>query len=77
MNKVVVTRAIVGICHMQVCADKAATTAEIEEIANRENPTGLVSGRWRVVREVDEHWGDMRPVQCAEDPGRMHYMLSC
>ena len=77
MNKVIVTRPIVGICHMQVCADKAAMDAEIVEVANRENPPGVTSGTWRIVREVDVHWGDMRPVQCADDPGRTHYMLSC
>jgi hypothetical protein len=81
MNKVIVTRLMVGICHMQVCAHKDATDDEIVAVANRENPpgtsAGTSAGTWSVVREESEFWGDLRPVQCQDDPERMHYMLGC
>ena len=38
----------------------------------------LTSNGWStIVREVSEFWGDKRPVKCADDPERIHYMLSC
>lgn len=77
MDKVVVTRGIVGLCHMQVCAHKDATDEEILAVANQENPSGTSNGWSTIVREVSEFWGDKRPVKCADDPERIHYMLSC
>lgn len=77
MDKVIVTRPMVGICHMQVCAHKDATDDEIVAVANRENPPGVSSGTWSVTRDVSEFWGDMRSVKCEQEPDRIHYMLGC
>lgn len=77
MDRVVITRAIVGPCHMQVCAHKDATDEEILTLANRLNPSGTSNGWTAIVRELSEFWGDKRPVKCQDDPERIHYMLSC
>jgi hypothetical protein len=77
MNKVIVTRPMVGICHMQVCAHKDATDEEILEVCNRENPAGTTNGWASIVREESETWGDLRPVQCVDEPDRLHYIVAC
>lgn len=77
MDKVIVTRPMVGICHMQVCAHKDATDDEILAVCNRQNPAGTTNGWSSIVREESEFWGDMRPVQCQDDPERVHYIVAC
>ena len=72
MERVIVTRAMVGICHMQVCAEADVTDEEILKTANRENPSGTTQGWCEVIRE-----GDGAPVVCAEYPERWHFMLVC
>lgn len=77
MNRVIVTRPIIGICHMQVCAHNDVTDDEILEVCNRENPSGTSNG-WSTVCHTDsESWGKVGPVQCKDDPERTHYMVSC
>jgi len=78
MNRIIVTRPIVGICYMQVCAEKDATDTEILEICNRENPSGTTAGWVRVVREVKfEGEENKLPVQCADNPNRLHFLVCC
>lgn len=79
VNRVLITRIIVGICHMQVCAVIDATDDEILTICNRENPSGTIAGWGRVIREDQEPdmFGDLRPVVCAMDPERRHFMVGC
>lgn len=79
MNRVVVTRPIVGICHMQVCAAKDATDEEILAICNRENPSGTTNGWGHVVRsaEPDSMFKTPGPVQCDDDPERLHILVAC
>lgn len=72
MNKIVITRPILGICHMQVCADKDATDTEILEVCNSENPAGTTNGWCEVVRN-----GDGAPVVCSDDPNRLHILVAC
>jgi hypothetical protein len=72
MEKVVVTNPFVGICHMQVCADKSATDDEILSVCNRENPSGTSNGWSSIVKE-----GDGAPVVCADDPSRLHILVAC
>jgi hypothetical protein len=76
-QRVVVTRMFSGICHMQVCAHKDATDEEILAVCNRENPAGTSNGWASVVKEDSEFWQGVAPVQCADDPNRMHYMVAC
>jgi len=72
MNRVVVTRPVVGICYMQVCAVKDATDEEILRVANSENPSGTHNGWMTVIRQ-----GKGKPVTCSDDKGRKHFLLSC
>jgi hypothetical protein len=78
MDRVVVTCPFLGICHMQVCAERDATDEEILEVCNRENPAGTINGWSHVIRQEDEY-NDKKslPVQCADDPSRMHFLVAC
>lgn len=69
MDRVVITRAVVGICHMQVCAVADATDDEILVICNRENPSGTMHG-WSDVCRNDH-------VLCEERRERRHFLVSC
>ena len=76
--RVQITRPIVGIYMMQVCAMKDATDDEILEVCNRENPSGTANGWTRVFREVDEYHGEnCLPVPCNDDPERIHFLAVC
>jgi hypothetical protein len=79
LPRVVVTRAMVGLVHMQVCACKDATDEEILDICNRDNPAGTSNGWSKVCRntEPEEFWGKTMPTQCADDPARMHFLVAC
>lgn len=81
MEKVIVTRPMVGIAGMQVCAAKHATDEEILEVCNRENPAGTMNGWGDVVRGrrdpscvIPDHH---EPVQCADFPDRIHLLVLC
>lgn len=71
---VIVTKPMVGICHMQVCARRGTPYETIEVQANLQNPSGLDHG-WRVLG--DEAPEKDRPVTCAQDSERVHYLLVC
>lgn len=83
MDKVVITRAIVGIYGMQVCAKKDASDEEILMICNRENPSGTTNGWTKVVRhargaEIELfNTENSLPVQCADYPDRSHFLVIC
>ena len=79
LARVIVTKPMVGLCHMQVCAVKDATDEEILEICNRENPSGTSNGWSQVCHntEPDKFWGNLMPVQCAEHEDRVHYLVAC
>lgn len=77
MKRVIVTRPIFGICHMQVCAAKDATDEEILEVCNRENLAGTQNGWSHVCREDSEFWGPTAPVTCADDENRLHILVAC
>lgn len=76
-KRVVVTRPIMGIAHMQVCAVNDATEEEILAVCNRENPAGTQNGWGTVYRADDEFWGKLAPVRCSDDPGRTHFVVGC
>ena len=75
MDRVIVTKPIVGICHMQVCAVKDATDDEILEICNKENPSGTTHGWTTVCHDTDDFSG--KSVQCAKYPDRIHFLIMC
>lgn len=74
LARVAVTRAMMGICHMQVCAAKDATDEEILEVCNRENPAGTTNGWSSVTRGQDEK---TKPVQCQGHADRLHFIVGC
>ncbi len=66
------TKCMIGICHMQVCAVADASDAEILSVCNRENPSGTSMG-WSVVLRS----GDGEPVTCEQYVERRHFLVSC
>lgn len=72
MKRVVVTRQMVGICHMQVCAVNDATNDEILSVCRRENLAGTENNWADVIRE-----GEGAPVPCDDDPERTHFLVVC
>lgn len=77
MSRVVVTKSAVGVFHMQVCAVADATDEEILAVCNRENPSGTKNGWSSVCRSDDEFWGKVGPVDCAQESGRVHFLVGC
>lgn len=76
MERVIVTRPVVGLAAMQVCAVKDATDEEILTVCNRENPAGT-SGGWAVVCRENGPWGEIAPVVCDDNPDRLHFIVMC
>lgn len=78
-KRVIVTRPMIGLCHMQVCAVADATDEEILAVCDAENPAGTTFG-WATVHRAPEEWlgGEIPgPVECADVPGRVHLLVSC
>ena len=74
MDRVVITFAIVGPAHMQVCAVKDATDEEILAKC-AENIAGTQHGWTTVLRQEDKTWG---PTPClANLSGRLHFYVMC
>jgi hypothetical protein len=44
LDRVIITKPMIGICFMQVCAVADATHREILEAANRKNPARTMNG---------------------------------
>jgi len=76
-ERVVVTRGMVGICHMQVCVVEGATDEEILDICNIANPSGTTHGWAKVYRATDEFWTGTAPVPCLKDSTRTHLLVGC
>ena len=81
MNDVVITKPMMGIFGMQVCAKKGTSDESILSVCNTENPAGTQNGWCRVFRHVDE--GDTLlgenclPVQCKDHEDREHLIIIC
>ena len=73
---VVVTQPFVGLLYMQVCAYGEVSPERVQERANELNPAGTRNG-WFIITEDNEDHGPKGPVQCAQDPARVHWMLNC
>jgi hypothetical protein len=76
MNRVMITKPMIGLFYMQVCAVKDATDEEILEVANRENPAGTTNG-WSTVAREDHENKEIRPVVCDDNRNRKHFILIC
>jgi hypothetical protein len=66
---------IYALVYMQVCAHGEVPPERIEEVANAENPSGVTTS-WSLTDKGPDG-EDLSPVQCNDDPVRLHYMLSC
>lgn len=76
MKRIEITRGIVGIYAMQVCAEQDVTDEEVLAVCNRENPAGTELG-WTQVARADFKQENLRPVACNDDPGRLHLIAVC
>ncbi len=80
MERVVVSRPVVFIGMMQVCAVDDAWDDEILEVCNQENPSGTTDGWSLVIRRPDGSLGqegNKAPVPCEDHPGRTHFLILC
>ena len=82
MERVIITRRMIGLVAMQVCAVKDATDEEILIVCNNENPSGTSNGWTSVVREVKEdnsyYTKYSLPVPCGDNPEtRLHFIILC
>lgn len=64
-----------ALCYMQVCAHGECPPDLIEQRANELNPTGS-SVPWHLTTEGPDGQ-DLSAVPCADNPVRLHHMLSC
>lgn len=81
MERVIITRSVLGLCGMQVCAVKDATNDEILKVCNAKNPSGTGNGWSVVIRKIDESnifmTKDKLPVVCDDDKNRLHFIILC
>ncbi len=72
---VLIIQRVVGVMHMQVCAEADTTDEEILEVCNRENPSGTANGWMKVLRD-DSSFGPTT-CKCPRDDthNRKHYMV--
>jgi regulator of RNase E activity RraB len=75
--RVIITRPVIGICYMQVCACADATDEEMLRVCNAENPSGTSNGWCTVYRDENATRPDGRPVVCDDDPSRRHFIIAC
>lgn len=76
MNRITVTRSMVNLYTMQVCAEADATDEEILRVCNNENDPGTEHGWCAVIRETHEE-PKARPITCDDDPARTHFLVTC
>jgi hypothetical protein len=81
LDRVVITKAFVGLLFMQVCALADATDEEILALCNRENPAGTTNGWSSVIRALEEEdefiTEEHLPIVCGEYPERRHFLVAC
>jgi hypothetical protein len=80
-ERVIITKSMIGLCGMQVCAIADATDEEILKFCNQQNPSGTAGGWGLVVRKQEEgslfQIKENLPVTCSEFPERKHFMVLC
>lgn len=76
LDRVIVTRPILGITGMQVCCVKDATDEEILKVCNTQNPSGTTGGWQVVVRDENSKYA-AGPVVCDDDKDRLHIVIIC
>jgi hypothetical protein len=81
-ERVMVSRPMVGLFAMQVCAVDDATDEEILEVCNRDNPCGTSLGWCKVIRKEGDVPEDSAgnkgiPCPCVAAHGRTHFLITC
>ena len=79
MDKVIITRPVLGFAGMQVCAEKDSSNEEILQVCNALNPSGTTHG-WGIVVRTGEEVADGKalvPVQCEDYKDRLHFIVIC
>ena len=71
MNRVVVTKPMMGGYAMQVCAKSEVTDEEILLVCNKDNPSGSTNG-WGIVCRKEAETG---PIQCKDYSDRTHFIV--
>ena len=81
MERVTISRLMVGLIGMQVCAIASATDQEILAVCNLFNPSGTAAGWNQVVRTLKDDDAfctkENLPVPCEDDPERLHFLVLC
>jgi hypothetical protein len=77
MDKVIITRPIIGICWMQACVEDGVSDEEILSECNRLNPAGTQLGWSRIYQDDEEQEKTFRPVRCNDHSNRRHVILVC
>lgn len=72
VDRLYVSRPMVGLAHMQVCAVPDVTNQEILDFCNSANPSGTSAGWTTVVRR-----GKNKPRPCDDDSRRIHILVGC
>lgn len=62
-----------SLLNMQVCVPADYTDEQVEEFADKNQPTGLTHG-WKITQAAN---GDPVRVPCKERPGCVHVLLVC
>tara|TARA_R100000750_G_C2274023_1_gene68596 strand:+ start:138 stop:374 length:237 start_codon:yes stop_codon:yes gene_type:complete len=73
LQRVKITKAFLGIVHMQVCVVDDASDEEILEFCNCNNAAGATNAWTKVIRDSEE--GPFAPVKCMENEGRTHLVV--
>jgi hypothetical protein len=81
MERVIITRPIVGLAAMQACAVADITDEEILVVCNAKNPSGTSGGWSKVLREITPgslyDTKDCLPIQCSDHSDRLHFLVLC
>lgn len=64
-----------GLVYLSACVPKGMSREVIEGSVNTSHPTGIGS-RWHI-SDKPFKTGESNPCQCADDPARQHFLLSC
>jgi len=77
MDKVKPAITVRGLLNTQVCVPEDWNDEQVEEFANKENPTGIRS-KWTILKEGHELFeGTPERANCVKHNNFVHVMLCC
>jgi hypothetical protein len=71
MDDVIVTRPMLGLCHMEACVKKGLDDETILREVNKLNPCATTQRWCRIERDEES----LRPVQCEQEADREHLIV--